>query len=201
MNLNPFANWKAPGASSAVPGEGQKVNPAAPFAAAYWIAWALLQVGTREIVGPRHSPVIMGWVRELGAKALGIQVNDDETPWCGTFAAIVMKMARLSIPAIAVRASQWGRAGNYGRELLAPRPGCIMVFTRNGGGHVGFYMGETRTHYRILGGNQSNSVSEAWIAKDRLAEGGMRWPKGVPLPAAHRIHLKSDGKPASTNEA
>jgi len=200
MSLNPFAGWSAPKAKAA-PGEGAAINPAAPFAAAFWIAWALLQVGVREIVGGKHSTIIMGWVRELGAKALGIKVNDDETPWCGTFAAMVMKKAGLTLPLIAVRASQWGRAGNWGRELLAPRPGCIMVFTRNGGGHVGFYMGETKTHFRILGGNQSNSVSLAWIAKDRLAEGGMRWPKGVPLPAAYRIHLKPNGETASSNEA
>lgn len=198
--FNPFAGWSAP-KTAAAPGEGAPVDPKNPFAAAYWIAWAKLQIGVKEIVGPKHSAVIMGWVRELGAKALGIQVNDDETPWCGTFAGMVMKKAGLSMPAILVRASQWGRAGNWGRELLAPRPGCIMVFTRNGGGHVGFYMGETATHFRILGGNQSNSVNLAWIAKDRLAEGGMRWPKGVPLPAAYRIHLKSNGEAVSTNEA
>lgn len=198
---NPSAGSLKPTSKSSAIGEGAPVDPKNPFAAAYWIAWALTQVGVREIVGPKHSAVIMGWVRELGAKALGMQVNDDETPWCGTFAGMVMKKAGLSMPAILVRASQWGRAGNWGRELLAPRPGCIMVFTRNGGGHVGFYMGETATHFRILGGNQSNSVNLTWIAKDRLAEGGMRWPKGVPLPAAYRIHLKPNGEKASTNEA
>lgn len=200
MSLNPFAGWSAPKANT-LPGEGAPINPAQPFVFAFWIAWAQLQIGTREIVGAKHSPIIMGWVRELGAKALGMQVNDDETPWCGIFAGMVMKKAGLSMPAILVRASQWGRAGNWGRELIAPRPGCIMVFTRNGGGHVGFYMGETATHFRILGGNQSNSVSLTWIAKDRLAEGGMRWPKGVPLPAAYRIPLKANGEKASTNEA
>lgn len=167
----------------------------------YWIAWAKAQIGVKEIVGPKHSAVIMGWVRELGAKALGIQVNDDETPWCGTFAAMVMKKAGLSLPLIAVRASQWGRQGKWGRELLGPRPGCILVFTRNGGGHVGFYMGEDKTHFYVLGGNQSNSVSVTRIAKDRLAEGGMRWPNGVPLPPQQRVMMNSAGVPITTNEA
>lgn len=198
---NPFAGWLKPASSKPVSGEGAPVDPKNPFAFAFWMAWARLQMGVREIVGAKHSTIIMGWIRELGAKALGVQVNDDETPWCGTYAAMVMKKAGLSFPAIAVRASQWGRVGNWGRELVAPRPGCIMVFTRNGGGHVGFYMGETATHFRIHGGNQSNSVSDTWIAKDRLAEGGMRWPKGVPLPAAYRIMLKPNGEKASTNEA
>ena len=166
-----------------------------------WMPWARSQIGVKEVVGPRHSSVIMGWVQELGAKTLGVKVNDDETPWCGTFAAIVMKRAGLPAPLIAVRASQWGRGGKWGRELLGPRPGCILVFTRNGGGHVGFYVGETATHYRVLGGNQSNSVSLTWIEKGRLAEGGMRWPSSVPLPPEQRVWLKPNGEKASTNEA
>lgn len=76
-----------------------------------WLAFARQQIGVREIVGPKHSPVIMGWIKELGAKVLGITVNDDETPWCGTFMALVMKRSGLTAPAIAVRAASWGRAG------------------------------------------------------------------------------------------
>jgi hypothetical protein len=43
-------------------------------------------------------------------------------------------------------------------------------------------------------------VSETWIEKSRLADGGMRWPMGVPLPEAQRIMLKPDGETVSTNE-
>ena len=61
-----------------------------------WMREAKRHVGTREVVGARHSPVIMGWVRELGASVLGVPVNDDETPWCGTFMALVFK--RVGLP-------------------------------------------------------------------------------------------------------
>ena len=94
-----------------------------------------------------------------------------------------------------------GPAGQWGRELIAPRLGCILVFTRAGGGHVGLYLGEDATHFHILGGNQSNSVSVTRIGKDRLALGGMRWPKGPELPVAQVFKLTAAGAPVSVNEA
>lgn len=160
-----------------------------------WMAYARSQIGVREIVGPKHSPTIMGWIKSLGAKKLGITVKDDETAWCGTFAAQVMDSAGLPTPPIAVRASAWGA---YGRKLVAPRYGCILVFTRSGGGHVGFYVGEDRDCYHVLGGNQGNAVSITRIDKGRLTE--MRWPHGPMLPPPKPIHLTPSGKP-SENEA
>lgn len=166
-----------------------------------WLKLARAQIGVREIVGAKHSPVIMRWIQELGAKALGMKINDDETPWCGTFMAWLMKECGLTMPLIPVRAASWGRAGKWGRELLGPRLGCILVFTRQGGGHVGIYIGEDETHFHVLGGNQSNSVSITRIAKSRLAPGGMRWPKGPELPAVQIVRLKPSGAPITTNEA
>lgn len=166
-----------------------------------WLTLARRQIGVREIVGPKHSPIVMGWIQKVGAKALGIKVNDDEMPWCGTFMAWLMKECGLSMPLIAVRAASWGRAGQWGRELLGPRLGCVLVFTRQGGGHVGLYVGEDATHYHVLGGNQSNSVSITRIAKNRLAPGGMRWPNGLTLPPAKPVLLKASGAPVSVSEA
>lgn len=162
-----------------------------------WLAVARNLVGVREIPGARHNPTIMGWVRQLGSR-LGIPVKDDETPWCGTFAAWCMVSAGHEPPPIAVRASAWA---SWGRRLNGPRLGCVLVFTRKGGGHVGFYIGEDRTHYHVLGGNQSNAVNVMRLEKSRLAPGGMRWPKSEPLPVQSRIWLRADGTPSSENEA
>ena len=163
-----------------------------------WFRLARTLIGTREIVGPKHSPTIMGWIAKLGAKVLGITVKDDETPWCGTFVAHVMAESGVAPPPIAVRASSWG---SWGRELVVPRLGCVLIFTRQGGGHVGLYAGERADAFRVLGGNQSNAVTETWIAKDRLAKGGMRWPLTEPLPTGGRVMLSNDGAPLSRNEA
>jgi hypothetical protein len=43
-------------------------------------------------------------------------------------------------------------------------------FTRNGGGHVGFYVGEDSTSYHVLGGNQGDKVSVVRILKKRLVQ-------------------------------
>ena len=159
-----------------------------------WLGVARALIGLREIKGPQHNPTIMGWIRKLGSR-LGITVTDDETPWCGTFVAHVMSECGIELPKIPVRATSWL---GWGRTLVGPRLGCVLVFTRSGGGHVGFYVGEDNTAYHVLGGNQSDSVSITRIAKSRLT--GMRWPHGEPLPPITRVFLNSGGA-ISNNEA
>ena len=163
-----------------------------------WMIEARRHVGLKEIPGPRHNQTIMGWIKRLGPRVLGIVVKDDETAWCGTFMAHVMSVAGIKAPPIAVRASAWG---TWGRQLVAPRIGCVLVFTRKGGGHVGLYAGETDTHYAVLGGNQGNAVNIMMLAKSRLSPGGMRWPEGVPLPLAQIVRVSGSGIPLSENEA
>lgn len=169
-----------------------------------WMPYARSLIGVRELPGARHSATIMGWIKALGAGKLGITVRDDETAWCGTFVAHVMDRHKLPLTErdnpkrniIAVRAKAWL---DWGRVLVGPRYGCVLVFGRQGGGHVGFYVGEDDTHYHVLGGNQGNAVSIARIAKNRLL--GMQWPYGPRLPAVQRIILKPNGAPVTTNEA
>lgn len=160
-----------------------------------WMAYARSLIGVREIPGAANSQTIMGWAKRLGAKVLGITYQADSVPWCGLFCAHVMDHVGIHPPPIAVRASSWS---TWGRKLINPRPGCILTFTREGGGHVGFYVGEDGTHYHVLGGNQGDAVSITRIAKSRLAE--MRWPDGVPLPAAKIVRLSPSGAPVTVNE-
>lgn len=146
-----------------------------------WLKKAYSLIGTREIKGPRHNPTILGWIRLLGAKVLGITVTDDETPWCGTFVSHCVSTAGLTPPPVAVRAKSWA---TWGLNLRADRlaPGAVLVFERDGGGHVGFYVGEDATTYHVLGGNQSNAVNVTRIAKDRCV--ARRWPEKVPVNGA-----------------
>lgn len=163
-----------------------------------WMAKARASIGVREVPGTGNSATIMGWARKLGSRVLGMAYNADSVPWCGLFVAHVLGECQIAAPPIAVRASAWGK---WGRELLGPRPGCILVFVRKGGGHVGFYVGEDATHYHVLGGNQSDAVNVMRLEKRRLAPGGMRWPHGEPLPPQRRVMLTPNGAPASDNEA
>jgi len=161
-----------------------------------WYREAKKWIGLREFPGAKHNPTIIGWARRLGAKVLGINVTDDETPWCGLFTAHCMDASGITPPKIAVRASAWG---TWGRELNGPRLGCVLVFTRQGGGHVGFYVGEDNSAYHVLGGNQSNSVNIMRINKDRLTS--MRWPTGVALHPAKVIRREPGNLTLSKNEA
>lgn len=168
-----------------------------------WLTFARKLIGVREIKGPRHSATIMGWIHAMGAKVLGITVRDDETAWCGTFVAHVMTSCGFHTQhrdtgknIIAVRAKAWL---DWGRILIGPRLGCVLVFERPGGGHVGFYVGEDRTHYHVLGGNQGDAVSIMRLEKSRCI--GMRWPFGVTLPPEKRVFLNPSGAVVSGNEA
>lgn len=160
-----------------------------------WMPYARTLIGVREVPGKGNSATIMAWAKKLGAKILGITYAADAVPWCGLFAAHVMDHVGIAPPPIAVRASEWGK---WGRKLLSPRLGCILTFTREGGGHVGFYVGEDDTHFHVLGGNQGDAVSITRIAKARLSE--MRWPFGVTLPHPQVVRLLPGGAPITVNE-
>ena len=81
--------------------------------------------------------------------------------------------------------------------LHQPR-GSVLVFERGSGGHVGFAVGQDDTHFYVIGGNQSDAVTVARIAKSRLL--GARWPATVP-PRQQRLPTTRPGKfLATTNE-
>ena len=139
------------------------------------------------------------WITE-GRKFLGIEENKDETilkgwvtdlkqnwftkifnktvPWCGVYVAHCLQVANLPIPATYMRAKDWL---NYGVAIQTPVPGCIVVFTRQGGGHVGFVVGVTPDGLLlVLGGNQNDRVTIARFKKDNVS--GYVWVPGIPLP-------------------
>lgn len=156
-----------------------------------WLLTARRYIGVKETPGAKHNSIIGRWLAKLGA-----WWRDDETPWCGTFVAECIKDAGLPLPQHWYRAKAWA---DYGSNLRSTRvaPGAILVFARTGGGHVGFYVSEDRTHYHVLGGNQGNSVNVAKIAKVRCI--AIRWPKGEPVIGGPKV-VAIDAE-VTTNEA
>lgn len=138
-----------------------------------WLAEARKHLGLKEIPGPRHNATILGWLRKLRA-----WWKDDETPWCGTFVAHCLQETGLPVIKNWFRAKEWA---SYGVALRGNNvaPGAILVFVRQGGGHVGFYVGEDASFYFVLGGNQSNGVNIMKLAKARCI--AIRWPAGEPV--------------------
>jgi uncharacterized protein (TIGR02594 family) len=150
----------------------EDAEPAPPLEQS-WIAVARSLIGTREIPGPKHSSFIAnGWAR-LGAGWF----NDDETPWCGFFVAHCLDAASIPIPG----KGAWARAKawlDWGKPCPAVKD-AVVIFGRDGGGHVGFLVGQDKANFYVLGGNQSNMVSITPIAKSRAL--GFRWPTGKSL--------------------
>lgn len=163
-----------------------------------WLLAARAKLGTREAPGTANNPTIIGWAKRLGTKVLGIAYNADSTPWCGVFTAVCVQEDGIAPPAIAVRAKAWATWGqNIRPERIAP--GAILVFERPGGGHVGFYVGEDRTAYHVLGGNQGDRVSVMRIEKSRCI--ARRWPVDRPVYGSPRAMTATAGIPLSRNEA
>jgi uncharacterized protein (TIGR02594 family) len=123
---------------------------------------ALALFGIREIPGPKNDPRIMAWAKELGIEN---EYVADAVPWCGLFAAVVVFRAGGSPVHGPLWARNWAAFGDPSPE---PGLGDILVFQREGGAHVGFYVGEDDHAFHVLGGNEGDAVSIIRIAKDRL---------------------------------
>ncbi|EOT1738173.1 TIGR02594 family protein [Klebsiella pneumoniae] len=136
-----------------------------------WLTEARHYIGEREIKGPKHNPLILQMWKDI--KRGGIK--DDETPWCAAFVGSVLERVQIT-------STRFESAKSYltwGTELKEPANGCIVVFTRSGGGHVGFVVGRTASgDLMVLGGNQSDAVNIRAFPRSRVS--GYRWPAGVP---------------------
>lgn len=158
-----------------------------------WLQAARGDVGLREIPGAPTAPKIAAWLQKLGA-----WWRDDETPWCGTAVAAWMQAA--GVPP----AKNWFRARawlEWGAAVAAPAVGAVVVFEREGGGHVGLVVGrDQRGRLLVLGGNQGNAVSIAPFDPARVL--GYRWPAAhMALYRAGPLPVMASNAAASTNEA
>lgn len=154
-----------------------------------WLKIARQLIGISETKGPEHTPEILQFWRDI--KRGGIR--DDETPWCAAFVGAVLERA-------GIRSSRFESAKSYlqwGLPLDRPIPGCVVVFGRSGGGHVGFVIGKTAGDgLLVLGGNQGDAVNIRAFPRSRVL--GYRWPAGVQIASAD---LPTGSATASTSEA
>lgn len=157
------------------------------------VAAALAEFGVRETAGAANTPQILQWAVEAG---LASDYRADSIPWCGLFMAHVARVAGREPPPAPLWALSWARFGVEGGQ---PELGDVLVFMRQGGGHVGLYIGEDSRCYHVLGGNQGDRVCIARIAKERLY--AVRQPPYVNKPrSAATYRLAATGE-VSSNEA
>lgn len=166
-----------------------------------WISEARKYIGLREQTGKNDHPLLdKGWL-SFGAKWLFGQ------PWCGLFVAHCLRSAGRYVVPLWFRARAW--ECDKMTRLDNPAYGCIVTFTRQGGGHVGFVVGiDNNGNLMVLGGNQSNAVSIAPFAVSRVT--GYFWPSRVigdsvqpshPLLNRYRLPVLQSNGQVSTNEA
>jgi uncharacterized protein (TIGR02594 family) len=142
-----------------------------------WIRLARRELGTAE--GRKASnPCIIEYLHSLTTKH-GANPDSDQTAWCAGFMNWVLTQAGI-VGTGDIRASsylEWG----VEESQRPPRVGSLAVFKRTGGGHVGFYTGEsTRGRIMVLGGNEGNAVSEKPypVRSGGYELLGYRWPTG-----------------------
>ena len=154
-----------------------------------WLTAARVDIGQRETLGPNDSPFIRRMLEKLGAKWLLGQ------PWCGGAVASWMQAAGCEIPKHWYRARAWA---DWGQHLDRPVLGCVVVFARTGGGHVGLVTGENVAgRLLVLGGNQGDAVNIRAFPRDRVL--AYRWPPGRELPRF--FELARGDAAATTTEA
>lgn len=170
------------------------VAKAAPASADLpWMAEARKVMGRHEAT---NNAELRAWLKSDG-ETLG---DPSKLPWCGDFVAtaILLGLPAERFPGALDANPYWARNwALFGRET-EPTYGCVLVFSRDGGGHVGFAVGQDASCYHVLGGNQSNRVSITRIVKSRMI--AARWPSSYPAQPISLPQMAATGT-TSTNEA
>lgn len=165
------------------------------------VANARKYIGTVEVKGTKHNPKILALtVKAFAATGKKSWIHNDEIPWCGSYLGGVFAESGLGhkIPKEFYRAREWESAGT---KLTRPAYGCVVTFTRDGGGHVGIVVGKTKAGMlKVLGGNQSDAVNIADFDPKRVTS--YRWVSSGTVPHDYRYDLPvlAAGR-ISTNEA
>lgn len=160
---------------------------------------ALSLYGTAEQPGPGDNPSILEWAKLVGLEKY---YKSDSIAWCGLFMAYAVLQAGFNPPAVnPLGARNWLKFGTPQDTAML---GDVLVFWREKKtgfkGHVGIYVGESIDRYYVLGGNQTDMVSIAPVAKVRLL-GVRRCKWRIAQPANVRVvDLLTNGT-LSTNEA
>ncbi len=158
---------------------------------------SLSYYGLLEGPGTANNPTILGWAKEVGVAGW---YKDDAVAWCGLFMGVCQSRAGFPYNSQLLSSLAWSKWGNHVDNDKAML-GDTLVFVRPGGGHVAFYIGESKDNFLILGGNQSNSVCIEWISKQRLfAVRRAAWKVAQP-DNVRKILLIDKGAVLASNEA
>lgn len=166
-----------------------------------WVAEARKHIGLKEATGRNDHPLLDKWWAQMGASWLRLQ------PYCGLYVAVNLKACDRYVVPNWFRAKAWDRP-DLMTELAVPSYGCLVVFNRKGGGHIGIVVGITLDGFlMVLGANQSNRVSIAPFSPNRVE--GYFWPskiiegkvvKSYPAPIRSTLPILESSGQLSQNE-
>lgn len=129
-----------------------------------WLAIAKKEIGIKEIMNG-DNPRIVEY-----HSATTLAAVEDSVYWCASFVCWCLESA-----GIQSTKSAWAKSYlSWGYPMDKPETGCIVIFTRGTGGHVGFYTGEDKEYIYVLGGNQGDQVNISPYSKANFL--GYRWP-------------------------
>jgi hypothetical protein len=176
-------------------------------------------LGVREWAGrDKYNPAIKKWADELKAAGALDWYPDDDIAWCGMFHGMLALRCHpnLKLPPNILSSRNWGgrdypggvfksAADEPGWGVNGPNPakgediplGCtgnMWTGSINGDwrGHIGIVSAQNATHIRLVGGNQSNSVSEAWYPRSRFL--GTRLVPGLNYVSAPAMKTGATGQ-------
>lgn len=152
---------------------------------------------TKEIPGKGSNPVIMQLAEEAGVKKI---YADDDVAWCAVAMCALLLRAGKKIDFTGYDRLRAKSFEKYGTKVTTPQLGDLLVFTRDGGGHVGIYIAEDSTHFHVMGGNQGNEFNISRIAKNRLSA-ARRPSYSIGTPAAVKQYKVKPEGAITTNEA
>lgn len=149
-----------------------------------WLKRAYRDLGLKETPGAPSTKRILEMYRLAGHP----YVKDDGVAWCSAAAnAWMAEAGHKGTGSLAARSwLKWGKKLDHDKPL--PR-GAVVIFTRGNStwqGHVAFVVEDKGERLiKVLGGNQSDAVTEAMYRRGALL--GARWPNevatGAPPPA------------------
>ncbi len=167
---------------------------AAPPGPLPWITEAKTALGRNEA---RDRSWLMDWLKRDG-RSLGRSVARTRGAGISWKPASAWRLPDEPLLGALGTNPYWARNWLLFGQEVQPIIGAVLIFERGSGGHVGFAIGQDDTHFYVLGGNQSDAVTIARIAKSRLL--GARWPATYP-PRPQRLPTMKPGEfLATTNE-
>ncbi len=154
-----------------------------------YLTEARKHIGLKELTGNNDHPLLLSWWTKLKITYLYKQA------WCGLFVAHCMQSSGMPLPKNWYRAKAWLE---WGEKSNTPKLGCIVIFARTGGGHVGLVVGKDNSgRLLVLGGNQGNQVSIAPFDLSRVE--GYRVPTDFSLSST--LPIITSQAASSDNEA